>query len=197
VDEAETLIRRAQEGNSDAWDALVDRYMDILHRIIHRFGVQRLEETEDIAQDVWLRVYKGLRSFHSDSKFETWLFTIARNCFRDHVHRAWRMSLVSHDTRSDDEEEGSRKEPQDESLESAVERIVISKNQVEAAMEQLPSEYRALLRLRHIAGYSLAEIAQMTGRTSPQAVNNLLRRAETRLREAVASCDAEVLSKGK
>ncbi|MCF8232157.1 MAG: sigma-70 family RNA polymerase sigma factor [Bacteroidales bacterium] len=73
-----TCIEKVRKGEDSAFAVLVDRYKDMVYTIVHKI-VRSHEETEEIAQDVFLKAYHSLNSFKGKSKFSTWLYRIAYN----------------------------------------------------------------------------------------------------------------------
>src|SRR5688572_2948831 len=82
------LVARCRKGDGEAWDQLFDAYYGATGRFIYQlspdFGT---EDVEEICQDVFLSVIKGLNSFHGGSQLQTWIFRIAVNKARDFRQR--------------------------------------------------------------------------------------------------------------
>ena len=80
----QALVRRAQRGDSTAFDALVRKYQ---HRIIGLIGryVADWSECQDVAQDTFVRAYRALPNFRGDAQFYTWLHRIAVNTAKNHL----------------------------------------------------------------------------------------------------------------
>lgn len=177
-DEEKALIDRAKKGDGKAWDELVRRYRDPLDRMIFRFGVRTVEDRYDVAQNVWIKVYKSLRNFRGTAKFTTWLYRIAKNCSFDYLSS---IPPMVQDEKSESEEEPQpKREPRDEST-SAAERDYIFKIIVKKWLEEFqPAEHRETLLLHFVDGRGTTEIARMINE-SPQAVNNRIARALQKL----------------
>lgn len=73
-----TCIDKVRKGEDSAFAILVDRYKDMVYTIVHKI-VRSHEESEEIAQDVFLKAYHSLNSFKGKSRFSTWLYRIAYN----------------------------------------------------------------------------------------------------------------------
>ena len=102
------LIAAALEGSEAAFGALIDRYKDRLFRLLGRYCRDQIE-CEDLAQEVFLKVFRKLHTFQQESAFYTWLYRIAVNAATDHLSRSSyrRLRLVEDDTMLDP---GSRDE---------------------------------------------------------------------------------------
>ena len=153
------LVRRAQRGESAAFDLLVRKYQ---HRIVGLIGryVADWSECQDVAQDTFVRAYRAIGNFRGDSQFYTWLHRIAVNTAKNH--------LVAHNRRpptgdidiSDAEQydAGSRLRvtdtPEREAMREELERTVMK------AVDSLPEELRTAITLREVEGLSYDEIAQ-------------------------------------
>jgi RNA polymerase sigma-70 factor (ECF subfamily) len=109
VDEPDPhVIQAARSGDLDAFGSLVRRYQgDVYRFVLHLIGDPT--SAEDITQDSFVRAYRFLGRYRGDSRFSTWLFSIARNCVNDELRRAGRrarlnLALEAHeppDARSD------------------------------------------------------------------------------------------------
>lgn len=80
------LLARCRRGETRAWDALFDRHYAAVARFVHGLGAD-FDDAEEIAQDTFLAVIRGLDGFDGRSQFQTWLLRIAANKARDHRDR--------------------------------------------------------------------------------------------------------------
>ena len=80
------LIRRAQQGDSEAFSPLVVKYHDRLLRHIRR-RVKDPELAKDLTQETWLRAYRAIQSYRCESSFYSWLYRIAENVIIDHFRK--------------------------------------------------------------------------------------------------------------
>ena len=165
------LMTRVIAGDQGAFRDLVkhcDRMVTVL--LVDRIGNR--EELSDLRQEVFFRVYKGLDRLRERSKFKSWLRGICRNVVREF----WTARAKMH-AGLDDLEEPSAPETSNEEQESI--EFALGK-----ALAVLPTRYREILRLRYFAKLSYDEIAETLG-LSFMAVDALMRRAKSRLKEAV------------
>ena len=178
------LMLRTREGDDAAFTQLVTKYQDRLIGILYHM-LQDQEAAEDLAQDVFMRIYRARHGYQPTAKFSTWLFRIANN-------------LASNNRRS----KGRRKEVQLDARESGPlgprpeEQLVADKSAlmpsrqfakselrklVWAAMEDLNERQRMALLLHKFEGMSYADIGD-TMELSAAAVKSLLSRARDTLR---------------
>jgi RNA polymerase sigma-70 factor (ECF subfamily) len=108
VDPDAALMLRVREGDRDAFALLVDRYKQPVMNLVAR-TLRDLTEAEDVAQHVFLQVYKSAHRYEVTAKFSTWIFTIARNLCLNEIRRRSRHPADSIDaTREGDEEHPAR-----------------------------------------------------------------------------------------
>jgi RNA polymerase sigma-70 factor, ECF subfamily len=82
-DAVETLIQQCLNGDQAAWDLIVGRYWRKVFNVAYKF-VGKHDEAEDLAQDVFLKVFKSLDTFDRRANFQTWLISVGRNLCIDH-----------------------------------------------------------------------------------------------------------------
>src|SRR5881227_3962222 len=98
------LVERCRSGEEHAFEELVDRYKDLVFALIAR-TVQDRSRAEDLAQDVFLRVHRGLPYFRGEARLSTWIYRIVANvCVQDHGRAGTAVSL-------DDDRTGQRAMP--------------------------------------------------------------------------------------
>src|SRR5512138_2798069 len=83
TDTIEKLIQRCLAGDQLAWEAVVRQYWRKVFNVAYKF-VGRHDEAEDLAQDIFLKVFKSLDTFDSRANFQTWLISVSRNLCIDH-----------------------------------------------------------------------------------------------------------------
>ena len=183
VETDETLVRRAQEGDTGAFDELVRRYTSIVYRILYKI-LRHEEDTQDALQDTFVSAYRALPRFRQDARFSTWIYRIATNAALMKA-RARKTNLVSLDHPTEDPEAQSAWElpdwsatPDEEIMTGETRRIM------EDAIQALPPEQRAAFVLHDIQDLSSAETAQAMGITV-SAVNSRLHRARVFLRDRI------------
>jgi RNA polymerase sigma-70 factor (ECF subfamily) len=181
MDEDALLMLEVKGGDTQAFSTLVLRYKDSIYSL----AVKMLGDTadaEDIAQQVFIRVWHSAERYEVRSKFTTWLFTIARNLIHNESRRRRRHPARSLDAQRDDatpeiaEPADTRaRGPQADLLEA---ELVAA---VDAAIARLPENQRAAILLWRFQQMPYEEIAQVLGQSVP-AVKSLLFRARTFLK---------------
>src|ERR671919_343747 len=82
-DAVETLIQRCLQGDQHAWDLIVRQYWRKVFNVAYKF-VGKHDEAEDLAQDIFLKIFRSLDSFDRRANFQTWLISVSRNLCIDH-----------------------------------------------------------------------------------------------------------------
>jgi RNA polymerase sigma-70 factor (ECF subfamily) len=82
-DAIEMLIQRCLNGDQAAWDAIVRQYWRKVFNVAYKF-VGRHDQAEDLAQDIFLKIFKSLDTFDRRANFQTWLISVSRNLCIDH-----------------------------------------------------------------------------------------------------------------
>jgi RNA polymerase sigma-70 factor, ECF subfamily len=151
-DEDQALVEAIQRGDGDAFSRLVRKYQ---HRVVGlaRGIVADPSDAEDIAQDAFLRVYKGLAGFRGTSQFRTWLFQIVINTARSFRSRQRSRVETAVDEQALEAAEGS----------DHVETAVVARDEVTRALSKLPVELREAVLLRDVEGLDYREIAELLG----------------------------------
>ncbi len=184
------FIRRLQARDEDAFTELVRRYQDPIYNFLLRM-VGRPEEAEDLAQEVFVSVFKHIHRFRGDAKLSTWLFRVASNHCKNrlkYLDRRHTSRTSSIERVSERHMAGSRGAPHrpDQVLEGREMEAM-----VQAALATLEPEQREMIVLRDLEGLSYREICQVTG-LNEGTVKSKLHRARLGLRRRL-----DRLSKGK
>jgi RNA polymerase sigma-70 factor (ECF subfamily) len=195
------LVAAVRQGDEAAFDALISRYHPSLVRIATLF-VRDREVAEEVAQETWIGVLRGLERFEGRSSFRTWLFGILANQARRRGERERRMIPFSTLSRPPLDVEpavdaerflpagvewaGHWASPPP-SWELAPEDVYLSKEvrgEIEAAIAALSPNQRAVITLRDIEGWDAAEVCNALG-LSQTNQRVLLHRARSRVRQAL------------
>jgi RNA polymerase sigma-70 factor (ECF subfamily) len=183
VEVDEVLVKRAQAGDTAAFDELVRRYTSIVYRVLYKI-LRHDEDTQDALQDTFVSAYRALPRFRQDARFSTWIYRIATNAALMKA-RARRTNLVSLDHPTDDPDAQTAWELPDWSATPDEEIMTVETRRImEDAIQALPPEQRAAFVLHDIQDLSSAETAQAMGITV-SAVNSRLHRARVFLRDRI------------
>jgi RNA polymerase sigma-70 factor (ECF subfamily) len=177
-----SLIRRAQEGDRPAFEALIRLYdQNVLRLALQVVGSP--EEARDLYQEAFLKVYRSIRHFRSEAKFSTWLYRVVMNVCLDHLRRQSTRKEVPVLPPEDGEPEFFQTVP-DERPALNPERATHSKEigrRIQLALERLNPRERMVFELKHYQGMRLRAIGEIC-KTSEQTVKNCLFRATQKLR---------------
>jgi len=179
----EVLVARAQRGDLAAFGLLVERHQDALINGIYRMVGHR-EDAEDLAQEAFVKAYRGIKGFEGRSSLYTWLYSIAINLVISHRRKTGsRRHLNPVSLHESADEDGRGFDVQDglERPEAAAERHEL-RERIEDAIDQLDDEYRRVVVMRDIEGFDYRTIARLLG--CPQGtVKSRLHRARLALRD--------------
>ena len=156
TDDKQTLADGLRRHDPDLLDRLIDQYQQRLYRyLLFLTGEPAL--AEDLFQETWIRVLERGHQYNAKSKFESWLFAIARNLVIDVSRRKKMHSLEE----LADPESNQRFEPPDERAISALQLLVTRESQqaVQLSLLKIPAYYREVLLLRFHEDLGLEEIA--------------------------------------
>ena len=159
MDPDRELVDRARDGSQEAFADLVRRYQVRIFNLA-RVSTRNDADAEDVAQEIFVRVYRGLRSFRGDSAFRTWLYRIAVNVTRT---RAGRPSLFGWFRRVEPEEVGGADPLDALPGADAVEDSVAYRDAIDHALGRLTPDLRMAVTLRDIEGLEYREIADVLG----------------------------------
>jgi RNA polymerase sigma-70 factor (ECF subfamily) len=180
------LIRRAQGGDSAAFEALVRSYDRNVLRLAFQM-VHSPEEARDLYQEAFLKVYRSLRYFRLEARFSTWLYRVVMNVCLDYLRRQNTRKEVQGPESEDGQPEYFQTLP-DESPALDPERSAHSEEigrRIQAALQRLNPRERLVFELKHYQGLKLRAIGELC-KTSEQTVKNCLFRATQKLRLELA-----------
>lgn len=176
----ETVVA-AQAGDERAFEAIVAHYRQPILRMA-RAITRDATHAEDVAQDVFLRLWRGLATFQTWRPFRPWLMKLARNACLNAIGRK-RLPTVSVHAGEDENGVPELADASPTAHEVAASRELVSR--LNEAIAQLPPRYRDVITLRHLEGQSYRQIARSLGRPSG-TVKVWLFRARERLRRLLA-----------
>lgn len=170
------LIRRARDGDQDAFAELVMRHADRVYAMLRRFGLDA-DAADEVAQEVFVRAWRGLDRFQERAQFSTWLYRIA---FNEAQRRLARRTLPRAEPTPDAETdpvvpESPQAGPEARALAGEFERTLGD------ALDMLPEEWRTAVVLRDVEGLSTRDAAEVTG-VGEAAFKSRLHRGRMQLR---------------
>ena len=178
--EIDTLIERCLRGDQSAWNHVVGLYWRKVFNIAYKF-VGRHDEAEDLAQDIFLKLFKSLKTFDRRANFSTWLISVSRNLCIDHYRSTRREhDLVSHDVDTSTVPYPSTIESPHMMLERR-DRVSL----LRAALDKLAPSLRTAVILRDIQELTYQEIADRLG-VPEGTVKSRINRGRTELARQIA-----------
>lgn len=180
------LIRAAAQGDRTAFEILVAHHYHTVIQFTRRsLGNADGHTAEDLAQEVFLALWKSARSFRGEAKVMTWLIRTATNASLNHKRAARLRSAMWLGADGSAEDAAQTNPPETVAL------VGERADRVRKAVASLPVNQRAAILLRHFEGMSYAEIAEILN-TSLSAVESLLFRAKRSLRAQLAAEDPDL-----
>jgi RNA polymerase sigma-70 factor, ECF subfamily len=181
------LVRRAQSGEDAAFREIVERYQSKVFSIIHGIVRQR-NDVEDIAQQVFAKVYLSLKNFDFRSSLITWIYKITVNeCFDYLRKRKVRKLVYESDLSEDEVRRVENTEPNiDRTL--PADSSLAQRDYVFKLLSRVSEEERMLLMLKEVEGYSVEELAAQTG-MNENTIKVKLFRARQKLVKAAQRLD--------
>jgi RNA polymerase sigma-70 factor (ECF subfamily) len=177
--EDEEIVRVVLGGHVEAYSILVDRYKNLIFDLCYKYTYD-YSESQDLSQEIFIKVFRKLYTYNGSSSFSTWLYRVGTNTCIDWT----RKNKKSKDMVSIDEDEcmdrlpSQNPPPEDMVVDS--ERKEIVRN----AVQELPEKYRTVIILYNFKGLSCSEIAEILG-DPVKTIETRLYRAKKMLRESL------------
>lgn len=149
-------IERIQAGDTASFACLLDKYSRPVHSLILKV-VRNREDAEELAQDVFVKVYRNLSSFKGDSSFSTWIYRIAYNTAISETRKKKQEFLAI--------EESVINNVSEEVVAEALGRTdtSVQLNKLDTALTQLPPDERGIILLFYMKEKTIDDIAEITG----------------------------------
>lgn len=182
LDPDAALMLRVKQGDTAAFTALVEKYQQSVMNLAHR-TLRDAAEAEDLAQNVFVQVFKSAHRYQSSAKFSTWLFTIARNLCLNEIRRRTRHPAESLDAPHPGNEDQPQHQFEDKKNFSPPESLLQSElaQKIEDALAELPEHQRTAILLCRQDELSYEEIAEILG-CSLSATKSLIHRGRETLK---------------
>jgi len=156
------LITKAQNGDQFAFEQLIYNYDRAVLSIAMRYARDN-DDAKDIYQEVFIRVFRGLKKFEFRSEFSTWLFRITTNVCLTYKTRKKEQMMVSLQNEFEDEQTGydfvklvsEERSPEDQALGNDLQSLIGE------AVDSLSAKQKMTFVLKHYEGYKIREIAEM------------------------------------
>ena len=160
------IVMRCQVGDKDAFQELVKRFQKNVFALLYQLAPE-WRDLNDLSQEVFIRVYRGIHNLRNPKIFRSWLNQIVLNLFYDELRkRPRRIKTVSMDQSYEDDSGESEfyKEIKDSKLKpDELISNLETRDAIKAAMAQLPEQFRTAIVLRELQGLQYEEIAELLG----------------------------------
>jgi len=154
----DVLIERCLRGDQHAWEVIVHQHWRKVFNVAYKF-VGRHDAAEDLAQDIFLKIFKSLETFDRRANFQTWLISVSRNLCIDHYRSVRKeRETIDRQVNADDLAPASKEVPPDTALEQRDLAVLLRR-----ALERLPESLRTAVVMRDIQELSYQEIADRLG----------------------------------
>lgn len=182
VDPDADLMLRVKQGDTAAFEALVQKYKQPVINLIYR-TLPDATEAEDLAQNVFVQVYKSAERYQVAARFSTWLYTIARNLCLNEIRRRSRHPADSLDVMHPENEDQPARQFEDIKTFSPPDTMLQGElsDKIEEAMAELPENQRTAILLCRQDEMSYEEIAKVLG-CSLSATKSLIHRGRETLK---------------
>lgn len=183
IDPDAELMLRVKQGDRVAFTELVEKFKQPVMNLVYR-TVRDATEAEDLAQQVFLQVFKSAHRYEPSAKFSTWLFTIARNLCLNEIRRRTRHPAESLDDAGPEHDDQAGRQIEDVKVRTAPEALLAGEleSKVEEAIAGLPENQRTALLLCRQEDVSYEEIAAVLG-CSLSATKSLIHRGRETLKQ--------------
>ncbi len=156
------LVIRAQKGDNIAFEQLVMKYDRLVLNIAYSYRNSKYD-ADDIYQEVFLRVHKGLKNFQSRSQFSTWLYRITVNVCIEYKRKE---KLQNHQPLNNYNDENENSVSLESTLDSGIEtdkQVLESEknNLIQKEINKLPKQLKMAFTLKYFQGLKIREISQM------------------------------------
>lgn len=177
------LIKRCKRGEEGALQELFNLYRERVYGVLYGIVGDR-EESRDLLQEVFIKVFRSLGKFRQESNLGTWIHRIAVNTALDHMRRRKPVQISMDDVKERDLAQGAQTPSQAAAPEAALRRAELGRR-ISQAMGTLSADHRATILLREVEGLSYGEIAE-TMKCSKGTVMSRLHYARSKLRSALS-----------
>jgi RNA polymerase sigma-70 factor (ECF subfamily) len=183
VDPDASLMLRVKRGDRHAFEELVNKYKQPVINVIYR-TLGDATEAEDLAQNVFVQVYKSADRYRVSAKFTTWLFTIARNLCLNEIRRRSRHPAESIDAPHPEHDDQPRHQFEDAKTFSPPDALLHGEleEKIQQALSDLPDGQRVAILLCRQGELSYEEIAKVLG-CSVSATKSLIHRGRETLKQ--------------
>src|SRR5262245_20301393 len=183
LDPDAALMLRVTQGDAASFTELVEKYKQPGMNVVYR-TLRDATEAEDLAQNVFVQVFKSAHRYKTTARFSTWLFTIARNLCLNEIRRRSRHPAESLDVPHPEQDDQPLRQVEDKKTFAPPESLLHGEleKKIEQAMAELPENQRTAILLCRDEELSYEEISEVLG-CSLSATKSLIHRGRETLKE--------------
>ncbi|MFZ7120897.1 MAG: RNA polymerase sigma factor [Eubacteriaceae bacterium] len=175
------LIKKCKNGDISSFEILVNEYSRKVYNIVFRI-IGNEEDTKDISQEVFIKIYKKIKTFKEQSELSTWIYRIAVNCAKDHLKKR-KENIFVHDFNQSQNNMLSNEDIPEDNVESKENTEILIN-----ALDRLKQEQREIIVLKDIQDFTYEEISKIL-KISLGTVKSRLSRSRVRLRSILLEMD--------
>lgn len=181
MDKEKDLLKKAKNGNIEAFEKLINAHQKSVFNIAYRI-IGNYDDANELAQEVFIKIFKSIKNFKEDSSFSTWVYKIATNTCLDELRKRKNKQVVYIDESIKSEDGDFHREIKSEKYSPSE---YLEKKELREFVQQeilsLPEEYRTVIILRDFQGFSYDEISKILN--CPEGtVKSRINRARQRLK---------------
>lgn len=154
------LAKLARNGDRDAFAQLVDLYKDKIYHLAYRM-MGNAQESEDVVQETFIRVFTNLERYDETQKFSTWIYRIATNLCIDRLRRRRSVYSLDADMQDGDGNDWYSLMPGNEPTPENQLIVSETQGQIRESIDSLPEKYKSIVVLRYLHDLSLQEISEI------------------------------------
>lgn len=186
--EEQLLVDRCQQGDKDSFAQLMRLHEKQIYNFTYRM-LGSAEEAEDLTQDIFIAVFRGIKSFRGEAKFSTWLYRIALNQTRNRIKYLARRNFFARRTKRSGFKENMGPETPEALADGGPtpEQWTMTKDlaaRVQECLNQMDYQAQQIIILRDVQGFSYEELSEMLS-LKPGTVKSRLHRARNSLQQCL------------
>ena len=176
----EELVEKVKKGDADVYEKIIQKYQSKVFGLIYNM-TKNQNDIEDLAQEVFIKIYKNLGKFKGESSLYTWIYKITVNLCLDEMKK--RKNVIYLDEKIEvDDGEVNRELPSEENSQEKLYEEKELQEKLHNCINKLPEKQRVMIVLRDIKGFSYEEISKITD-VKLGTVKSQINRARLKLKE--------------
>lgn len=176
----EELVEKVKKGDADVYEKIIQKYQSKVFGLIYNM-TKNQNDIEDLAQEVFIKIYKNLGKFKGESSLYTWIYKITVNLCLDEMKKRKNVIYLDEKIEVDDGEVNRELPSEDKSQEKLYEEKELQEK-LHNCINKLPEKQRVMIVLRDIKGFSYEEISKITD-VKLGTVKSQINRARLKLKE--------------